>query len=255
MSLKIIRSAPPRDKDSTILVDADSIIYRAGYGTSEPEEINAGVDRILDEIQVATNSDYIWVYLSGPLSYRNYLIEPLVKPYKGNRDKEKPVWFEPTYRYMKDVYDAFISQENEADDLISIVARTVNSPIIAHIDKDLNQIPGVHYNYMNGSMYTVSPEEAERNFLLQLLTGDTADNIEGVRGIGPKKAAGILDAPSFWEAIKEAYIKQYSDYFTGLRVMKHNADLLWLQRSRGELFSRDVYDEFCEKYGEVKDYE
>ena len=56
-------------------------------------------------------------------------------------------------------------------------------------------IPGDHYRFKRGGdnqRYTVSLDQANRNFFIQCLTGDTSDNIPGIRGVGVKTAEKIL---------------------------------------------------------------
>ena len=65
--------------------------------------------------------------------------------------------------------------------------------IICSLDKDLLQIPGHHFNFVKNKFTYVTPEEGVLTFYKQILTGDTTDNIFGIRGIGPKEAAKALD--------------------------------------------------------------
>src|SRR5574343_1568457 len=65
--------------------------------------------------------------------------------------------------------------------------------IIVTLDKDLDMIPGLHYNWVKNTIYDVNEDEALRFFYKQLLIGDTSDNIVGIRGIGPVKAKTLID--------------------------------------------------------------
>ena len=101
----------------------------------------------------------------------------------------------------------------EADDLVSIWAgecRDSNRDYtVAGIDKDLLQIPGTHYNFVKKDPPRyVDADEANRLLMMQCLTGDTADNIKGLKGIGPKKAEKILEGVPMerrWDKVKSAY--------------------------------------------------
>ena len=84
----------------------------------------------------------------------------------------------------------------EADDLLGIMLTNgrVENPILCSIDKDLLGIPGWHYNWNKDSWPTyVSQEEADHNWLVQLLTGDATDGIRGMEGIGPVKAKKLIE--------------------------------------------------------------
>ena len=85
----------------------------------------------------------------------------------------------------------------EADDVVSIwsyEAREAEQDfVIAHIDKDINQVPGNHYNYNSKKIYFVDDEVADMNFCTQLLIGDSGDDIPKVkRGFGIKTAQKAL---------------------------------------------------------------
>jgi hypothetical protein len=132
---------------------------------------------------------------------------------------------------------SFYDSRIEADDLIAIRAEQLgmDNCIIVSPDKDLNTIPGLHFDYnrkpskevdeygnriqnpMRG-MYEISIQEAEYNFYIQMLTGDKADDIEGLAGIGPVKAAKILDGStdlkkSTIDAYKNIHGKEWEKHF------------------------------------------
>ena len=66
--------------------------------------------------------------------------------------------------------------------------------VVATIDKDLDQIPGDHYDYRQHVFYDVNIFDAEMFFWKQCITGDSTDNIPGCYRVGDGKAAKILDA-------------------------------------------------------------
>ena len=73
-------------------------------------------------------------------------------------------------------------------------------------DKDMKTISGRLYRPMSDELLEISAEDADRYFLTQVLTGDTADGYKGVPGIGPKKAEAILGPRPHWGAVEKAYI-------------------------------------------------
>lgn len=99
----------------------------------------------------------------------------------------------------------------EADDLIAEAVRHFpGESAIVSGDKDLLQLVSetvVQYRIPDDEPWT--PEHVRKKFgcspdylpMLMALTGDTSDNIPGVRGIGPKKAAALLgEAEWNWTA-------------------------------------------------------
>jgi len=118
-----------------------------------------------------------------------------VRPYKGNRDpSHKPYHYDSIRDYLQAQYGSFVTSHIEADDAVSILAhdhyerRKPERLVIATIDKDLDQIPGWHYNYMQKVHYAITNTEAERFFVYQILAGDATDNITGVWRCGDANA-------------------------------------------------------------------
>ncbi len=90
----------------------------------------------------------------------------------------------------------------------------LDNTVICSIDKDLQQIPGNHYNFVKKEHSFVTPEEAIQNFYKQILTGDAADNIKGAKGIGPVRAGKIIgglgsDIHALEKAVFETYFNSF----------------------------------------------
>jgi len=66
-----------------------------------------------------------------------------------------------------------------------------------------------------------------------LLTGDTADNIPGVKGVGPKKAEKAYEGCTNEEEYFDAALKMYDG---DLDALVENARLLWLRRKPEEMW-------------------
>jgi DNA polymerase-1 len=133
--------------------------------------------------------------------------------YKANRKQEKPVNLTFLQEFVKKNWGAEIAIGMEADDALGIaqiegkdsgtilttdsdwnsVIHNANPTVICSIDKDLLQVPGNHYNFVKKEFKVIDEYTGRYNFYTQLLTGDATDNIKGVEGIGPKKAAQALE--------------------------------------------------------------
>jgi len=160
------------------------------------------MEKTIDEILLQTKSDEFSVALSGDNNFR-YQVYP---EYKANRHKLiRPQYLTECKEYLFLQYAAEYSDGCEADDLLGIwQMQDINNTIICSLDKDLWQIPGLHYSWeISGtSKGTKWVKEAEQGnvtyfdglkfFYTQLLVGDTADNVKGVSGIGKKKAPELL---------------------------------------------------------------
>ena len=209
------------------LIDSDSLIYKVGFTTQEESE-KIAISRMsfmLEELVFVELSKYeeYQLFLSGSQNYRT-TIDP---QYKANRKAEKPKHYDLLKQYMITAWGASVSEGNEADDEVCIAAYKNPDAIISHLDKDLDQIPGKHYNYNKKEFYEIDEFTANLNFYTQILTGDRVDNVIGIAGIGPKKAAKLLadckTEGDMYAACCEAY-KGDSE-----RLIR-NARLLYLQR-------------------------
>lgn len=185
--------------DEMIRVDADPI-----------EHVLHSVKHMIEDVITETKADVAKVFLTGKENYRDQIAT--IRPYKGNRDKlARPYHYDAIREYLIRVWNAEVVEGEEADDRISVLARIPPYPegcVIASIDKDLDQIPGEHYDFVKRVHYTVSEDEADRCFYRQCLSGDAVDNIPGCFRMGYAKAdklLGGLPRESWWESITEAY--------------------------------------------------
>jgi hypothetical protein len=198
------------------------------------------VNSTAETCQADPKEDVI-VYLSGPTNFRNGIAK--IKPYKGNRDKaHKPVHAPEIKAMIQREYTTRISEDEEADDQMAYEhyaswLRDPYSSVIATVDKDLDMIPGLHYNFRKKEAYEITPEQGIWNFYRQTLTGDTTDNIPGVDGIGPVKSAQILPPVGASEAelhacVVEEYRKAFGDTVAEERLLEVGR-LLWIRRTPG----------------------
>ena len=82
----------------------------------------------------------------------------------------------------------------EADDLLGILCtQNPEDTCIVSADKDLLTIPGMHWDFQTEQVYELSKDLAEKNFLMQTLTGDSVDGYSGCSGIGKVSASRIMD--------------------------------------------------------------
>ena len=196
----------------------------------------SNVRNIIDAICKELSCDRYVVYLSGPTNFRNELAT--IRPYKGNRDKaHKPVHGPAIREYLSRRHPCVLSDNEEADDVIGYThysrwRQDPESSCIATQDKDLNMIPGWHYNFAKQTREFISPELADYNFYHQLLTGDPTDNIQGVPGCGKVRASKLLTdcvgVVHMYEVCKEAYGND--------AALLENARLLWIRREPGQLW-------------------
>lgn len=206
------------------LIDGDIVCYRVGWTTEQETDAIAAArcHELIFNILTETNAQGYNVYLSDSKENNfRYQVDP---QYKANRTAPKPKHLEFLKELLITEHRAKIAYGMEADDYLGI--HQTNDSIICSIDKDLMQIPGSHYNFVNKSFTTVTKEQGLLHFYRSILTGDTVDNIKGVFKIGPKKAEKILPE---WINEEEAIIKlrdTYQEWITRDELPDHPDDLI-----------------------------
>lgn len=188
-----------------LLVDSDSIYFRPACSigmkqanrlmTEKKKEMRMSIDRTMNAVETYYFSDDFKVAIKGRGNFR----KDLYPEYKAQRKPMQDSVLELLdygIEYFIEKYGAVPADGMEADDLVSIWANDAREAGDAHsvigIDKDLLQIPGNHYNFVKNEHQFVDADSANLKLMLQCLTGDTSDNIKGLKGIGPKKADKII---------------------------------------------------------------
>lgn len=196
-------------------------------------------------------------FLSGPDNYRHKIAKQAV--YKGNRDPEnRPYHYDAIREYIRKYWDTSTSRNCEADDLISIIAEQARTQhrdaVIVSIDKDLDQIPGFHYNPIKKVFYSQDRDSALLYFYQQALSGDPTDNIPGCYKIGEMKAEKIISEhasefqgidleaeKSLWSRIEAEYAastyRPGCPYSDGYVAALETARLVYIQKAPRELWS------------------
>lgn len=221
-----------------ILIDSDIIAYRCGFACKD-EPLKTALrttDKFVEDVIVfADHADFFYdewrLFLTGKNNFRYEVA--ITHPYKGNRTQPKPPHLQEIRKHLVGKWGALVCDGQEADDAIAIEATKLgDESIMATVDKDFNQVPGWHYNFIKREHYHVDEDEATKFFYTQLLTGDSTDNIFGLERVGPKKAAKILEDCTNEEEMYTACLEAYGDF----KRLLENARLLWLRRKRNEMW-------------------
>lgn len=216
-----------------IIVDGDSIAHLAAWATNKDDKTEQDCYDVIDMVYANIIADMpegyneIESYVGGEGNFR-FAIYP---EYKANRkDLERPKYLKEAYKYLVHFWNGTVVNGIEADDMVAIRATELGGDcVIVGIDKDLRQIAGTHYNWKKREFETITPEQADYNFWMQMLTGDTSDNIKGVKGIGPKKAEKILNERI--DSYEDTVFRLYENKEEAIKTYK----CLWLLRSKDEL--------------------
>lgn len=200
----IVKSTSKKNK-KICLIDADSLLYESASVNQDTlvfsdedkvievdeEGAKEHLDFTIDKIVKATGCTEYQMFITGPTNFR-YEVLPT---YKHNRkDIERPILLGMLKEYVLENHPCKITSKVEADDACTItMSKNPKKYILAHIDKDLNQVEGTHYNWRDDVIYEVTKEEGIRMFFKQVLTGDSTDGYAGCPLIGPEKAEIIID--------------------------------------------------------------
>jgi 5'-3' exonuclease len=210
------------------LVDADLVAFRCAATVTEEEPLDVAlyrVDVLMRQILEGADASEYKAYLTGRGNFRKK-INP---EYKANRkDKEPPCYLQQCREYLIKEWNAIVSEGCEADDLLGI--NQTSETIICSLDKDLDMIPGQHYNWTRVESYYVNKQDGIRHLYKQMLIGDKSDNIVGVDRIGPVKAAKLID---HLNDEQEMFDTVYYLYNNPERFVM-NANCLWIQREENE---------------------
>ena len=255
----------PYKKEAKEFCDTAGISYEEITSTITEEPLSFtlhSVKRLIESILEDTKADDYRIFLSGKGNFREEVA--VTKKYKGNRDAlHKPIHYQEIRDYLLDIWQAEEVEGMEADDAMGIAQwedlssifdteRTLADnytevyagTIIASLDKDMNMIPGWHYNWRTKVKEFIDEKTANYNFYKQLLMGDPTDNIQGVPKIGEKTAEKILancttDAEML-DAVMDAYYVGYYKHGTHSDINEflstiddiflEHAKLIWIRR-------------------------
>lgn len=256
---------PDTVDERTVHIDGDYLAYRCAGS----DECPAGIARknVRDKVaalQEMSGSKRALVHLSMPGGTKGerFLIAT-VKPYQGQRSGgRKPVNWDMLRTYLEthdpNLNPAFAVarwRDREADDGFAYASFKAADPThtvaIASPDKDMRMLAGLHIDFHDYTLTTVpkgtyeliGPYNGEvyghKWFWLQMLQGDTADNIPGLpryfgKKIGEKGALAALKGTTCneeaFEVVAEGYASHYAEAWPDAFV--EQAALLWLRTGK-----------------------
>lgn len=220
----------------TILFDGDVAAYQFGFALERATEWPGGLwtlharfgeasmalDHFLASFMIDLKGDKLVIVLSDDDEAANWRYK-LAADYKANRKgKRRPMLHPALRQHMKDEYDVFQRPTLEGDDTLGILLTSnriiKGEKICVSIDKDMQTIPGLHYNTnkRDDGVVEVSVAAADYAHMFQTLTGDLVDNYPGCKGVGKVAAARILEAAMvgcaeethlYWPRVVDAYLK------------------------------------------------
>ncbi|MCB9254871.1 MAG: DNA polymerase I [Bdellovibrionaceae bacterium] len=236
-------------KDKIVIIDGSSYFFRAFFAIQRlsnskgfPTNAVYGFINMLLKVMDVENPKKLAIAFDTPApTFR----KKLYPKYKANREAP-PEDLVRQIPYIQKAVDAFgitrMQMEGyEADDVIATLAHRANSESyhvdIISGDKDLMQLVGPKialFDTMKDKRYDAAAVEEkfgvgpEQMVDLLALMGDSSDNVPGVKGIGPKTAAELLQKYKTLDGIYESLeeIKQQKRK----EVLKDEKALAYLSR-------------------------
>lgn len=220
-----------------LLIDHDILLYRALWGCKEGyyrklQTCEYMVEKVIDRLE---STDFTLI-MSGVGNFRYSLDDQ----YKANRkDQPRPEYLYDAKLYFQKYWGAVLSEDCEADDVIGMAHD--DETIVVSSDKDFYQLGGLIYNPVKNEMVDI--HNPWYFFYQQMLTGDVADNVSGVKNPAKshfktppnftegsaKSALQGLDLESSRELVQEMYkLTHKEDWCEKFDI---NAKLLFLKRS------------------------
>lgn len=196
-----------RHFDKVALIDADRIKHLVAFKVFELLQQNYTKDEIdLDDLienqlERINNSfsakAMIWCFSGRSYQTFRYHVG-FEREYKGQRKTATDSsYYETKFEdmmyvvsYIQRFNHTLVFSELEADDVLSMLQN--QHTFIYSNDKDLKQVPGLHFDTAKQTTYTISEEDAMRNLCKQMLMGDSTDGIVGLPRVGEKIANKIL---------------------------------------------------------------
>lgn len=225
---------------------AEGCEYKEIHRTLEQDPMEYALHKaklILEKIIGHTNATDVQLLLTGKGNFREEVAT--YRKYKGNRDfAKKPTWHKAIVEYLTKHWGAETIEGQEADDELAIrQLGTEGSTVICSTDKDLLQIPGLHYNLTKETLIEIQPEDGLNIFYGQCITGDSTDNIAGCPGLGKKAAEKLIEAGASWPKIVQAYKERMTKKLPD--DMRRSGEVLHYKHWQGDRTVEKTIEEFA----------
>jgi DNA polymerase-1 len=141
----------------------------------------------------------------------------IYQEYKANRSaKRRPLGLSDIREQIAKDFHSISFDGLEGDDVMGLLATggKYKDPIIVSPDKDMRGVPCTLLQ--SDDLELITRKKADRHWMIQTLSGDKTDNIEGLVGVGPVTAEKILGdsqtLEDMWEKVLQAYKKKKKSY-------------------------------------------
>lgn len=211
---------PTEREKKAVIIDADSICFIASY-TGKDENGNKNPEYNEDQYEIAEGIASDWLYKILAEIDKTYDVCATYVVLKGNNRNIRKDWL-PSYKqgrpeplpiirhlhnYIFETWSAIQPELGESDDLVADLAQKYQyQAIICGNDKDLFQVPGLHYSYTKDEFRYIDKAEAKYLFHIQWLKGDAGDGVNLSPKLGQKGAEKLVSIDfNDWEYLNGVY--------------------------------------------------
>ena len=230
-------------EEITLIIDGDPLLFRAAYNSDNLEHAREKYEDKLQDIKNSCFSETCVIAVFGKDNFRmSFDTEYKNTPSRKNSKANNPHYFQLREQLLEEGL-VVPADGMEADDLVRIWAEEHKAAgkkfVVVSVDKDLQCIPGHHYLIHRAELIHRSEDWADNHYWTQILTGDSVDNIKGIRGIGPKKAEKILTGSKTSKERKQRVIDTYFEVYgaTWKEEMIHTGTLIHIMRTPTDMFA------------------
>ncbi len=225
------------------LLDFDGYICKAYYatiskGSTDFDEMLALLEELVESVKLKVEKDAMIKYYISGHTYK----KDIYPSYKANRKKDSLLG--EFREFAKLYYGDKLNKDNvEADDLIvldyEIYDKGDFTPVVFSDDKDLRYYCR-RYCKINLSEEIVEQDEKdmEQHRIIQFLTGDREDNVQGIYGIGEKKA--VIELNKLGGVTIENVIRVYKN--KGISIDECLKNLILISPLHNKVIEEGYYD-------------
>jgi hypothetical protein len=215
----------PISPGRVLLADGDGLAYScAGSDDTDPADAKSTMVLKLHNAKAACGAEKVLILLTHPASHKGYRYAvATVKQYQGQRSSGRRP---KNWQYLRELLDSDTvfngyaierTKNAEADDLFGKYSTMwgVDRTVIFTHDKDMRMIPGIHLGWTDHRMVVLRDEfgivrndlqYGRKWFWLQMLHGDTADNIPGLpKYINDKGNPALIGEVTAGKVLAEAH--------------------------------------------------
>lgn len=254
-------------QNRVLIMDGDGACYAATYDSKKLETAVRRFQTNVYEKLVLTQAETARVHITPKgciKNYRDWLLPE--KPYQGNRvNKEKPPLLEVLRSILAshfqdhDTLRVYAHMDVEADDAIMRDCYSIPNTVMYSEDKDLQIVPTLRFNNSTGNIERIpdrfgriamdnsksSPKivgHGTKFFWAQMLMGDQADNVKGVK-LYNGKLCGVAATYRLLDQVRTED-DAANLVLDGYRAIGQNvlaeAECLWLTRVVGDSAQRYI---------------